>query len=258
MNYAFYAALCSLGLFLGMVFLQEIGRIIGFRRLTKDPTGAMVGLSTTEGAVFGLLALLIGFTFSGALTRFDTRRQLIVEETNCIGTAYLRLDLLPADAQSALQEKFRRYLDGRLAIYRKMPDMEAVKVELANSTKLQGEIWSQAVLASGKVDSPSARMLLLPALNEMFDITTTRTMAGQIHQPAIIFAMLFTLGLAGSLLVGYDMAGAKTRSWLHTLGFAFAISISFYIILDLEYPRLGLIRIDNFDQVLVALRESMK
>jgi hypothetical protein len=258
MNYAFYAALCALGLFLGMLFFQEIGRRLGIRRLAGDPTGAMTGISTTEGAVFGLLGLLIGFTFSGALTRFDAQRQLIVEETNDIGTAYLRLDLFPADAQPALRENFRRYLDARMSVYHKLPDMEAARSELARSVKLQEEIWNQAVIASGKVDNLSARMLLLPALNAMIDITTTRTMAGFTHPPAIIFVMIFALGLAGSLLVGYDMAGAKTRSWLHILGFAFAITVSFYIILDLEFPRLGLIQVDAFDQVLVTLRESMK
>ena len=258
MNLVYSDTLCALGLFLGMLFFQEIGRRIGIRRLAEDPMGALSGLGSTEGAVFGLLALLIGFTFSGALERFDTQRHLIVEETNDIGTAYLRLDLLPAGAQPALREDFRRYVDARLAVYRKLPDLEAAKSELARSVKLQGEIWNQAVAASGKAITTSAAILLMPALNAMIDITTTRTMAGFTHPPAIIFVMLFMLGLAGSLMVGYDMAGSKTRSWVHLLGFAFAIAVSFYLILDLEYPRLGLFRIDAFDQTLVVLRESMK
>jgi hypothetical protein len=258
MNYALYAALYAFGLFLGMLFFQEIGRRVGLRRLAGDPTGAMTGISTTEGAVFGLLGLLIGFTFSGAMTRFDAQRQLIVEEANDIGTAYLRLDLLPADAQPALRESFQQYLDARLSAYHKLPDVEAAQRDLARSVALQKEIWNQAVIASASADTFSARMLLLPALNAMIDITTTRTMAGFTHPPAIIFVMIFMLGLAGSLLVGYDMAGEKTRSWLHILGFAFAITVSFYIILDLEFPRLGLIQVDAFDQTLVTLRESMK
>ena len=101
-------------------------------------------------------------------------------------------------------------------------------------------------------------MLLLPALNAMIDITTTRTMATQMHPPMVIFALLFGLALASSLLVGYGMAGSKARHWLHMLGLAFAMSVSVYVILDIEYPRLGLIRVDAFDQALVELRESMK
>jgi hypothetical protein len=70
--------------------------------------------------------------------------------------------------------------------------------------------------------------------------------------------MLFGLALASALLAGYGMAGAKARSWLHMLGFAAAMAVSVYVILDLEFPRLGLIRVDAFDQALVELRESMK
>jgi hypothetical protein len=101
-------------------------------------------------------------------------------------------------------------------------------------------------------------MLLLPALNAMIDITTTRTMATQIHPPAIIFVMLFGLGLASALLAGYGMASAKSRSWPHMLGFAAAMAVTVYVILDLEYPRFGFIRVDAFDQALVDLRESMR
>ena len=83
-----------MALFLGMLVL-EVGWRIGARRLAEDPNGADAGVGAVEGAVFALLGLLIAFTFSEAASRFDTRRQLIVEETNDIGTAYLRLDLLP-------------------------------------------------------------------------------------------------------------------------------------------------------------------
>jgi hypothetical protein len=91
----------------------------------------------------------------------------------------------------------------------------------------------------------------------MIDITNTRTMASFMHPPTIVFIMLVALTLAGALLAGNGMARAQTRSWVHILGFAFAVAFSFYIILDLEYPRLGLIRVDAFDQALVTLRESM-
>jgi len=76
--------------------------------MKEDPEGARAGAGAVEGSVFGLLGLLIAFTFSGAAFRFDARRQLAVEETNAIGTAYLRLDLLPADKQPALRDSFRR------------------------------------------------------------------------------------------------------------------------------------------------------
>ena len=258
MNHALLVFLITLGLFLGMLLFLEIGRRIAVRRMKKDSAGAGEGVTAVDGAVFGLLGLLLAFTFSGASARFDTRRHLIVEETNAIGTAYLRLDLLPAAAQPPLRDSFRRYLDSRLAVYRKLPDITAAKEELARSNILQGEIWHQA-LAAARVEGapPAAAILLLPALNTMIDITTTRTMAAQMHPPTIVFGMLFGLALVASLLAGYGMTGSKVRRWFHMLGFALVMAFAVYVILDLEYPRLGLIRLDAFDQALVELRESM-
>ena len=116
MDYAALISLLALGLFVGMVLLLELGRRIGVRRIANDPEGAQAGTGAVDGAVFALLGLLIAFTFSGAATRFDERRNLIVQETNDIGTAYLRLDLLPASAQPGLRDLFRRYVDSRLEV----------------------------------------------------------------------------------------------------------------------------------------------
>jgi hypothetical protein len=259
MDLASLAALIAIALFLGILLLLEVGRRIGDRRQAADPEGARAGTGAVEGAVFALLGLLVAFTFSGAASRFDDRRALIVEETNDIGTAYLRLDLLPASAQPALRDLFRRYVDSRLATYRKILDLDAAKAELAHSAEVQGQIWRQAIAASQMPGAPpSAAMLLLPALNQMIDVTTTRTMAGRMHPPMVVFAMLFGLALAGALLAGYGMAGGRARSWLHMVGFAAVLAGAVYVIIDLEYPRLGLIRVDAFDTALVELRSSMR
>ncbi len=253
------SALFALALFVGMLILLSVGRRIGTRHLAIDPKGARTGAGTIEAAVFALLGLLIAFTFSGAVSRFDNRRNLIVEEANAIGTAYLRLDLLPDGAQPALREEFRRYVEYRLAVFRKLPDVQASNAELAAATVLQGKIWSQAVAASqAEGATPSAPMLLLPALNQMIDITTTRAMALQLHPAHIIFGMLFLVALASALLAGYAMAGGKDPKWLHVIGFALVIPLTVYVILDIEFPRFGLIRVDAFDQALVDLLKSMK
>jgi len=258
MTHATTVILLAVGLFLGMLLFLEIGRQTRLRRMTDDSGAPPEGISSIDGAVFALLGLLIAFTFSGATARFDIRRQLIVEETNDIGTAYLRIDMLPAEAQPALRENFRRYLDARLETYRKLPDLDAARVSLEKTNELQRQIWQQAVGASRAEGAmPAAPMLLLPALNAMFDITTTRTMALQMHPPIIIFIMLFGLALSASLLAGHGMTGSKVRIWFHMLGFALVMAVVVYVILDIEYPRLGLIRVDSFDQALIDLRESM-
>lgn len=257
MNRTFISLLFVAGLFVGMVLLLELGRRLGQRRQGRDEEGARAGLGAVEGAVFALMGLLVAFTFSGAATRFDSRRQLIVDEANAIGTAWLRLDLLPAASQPELRDLFRRYLDTRLAVYQKLPDLQAARAELARANALQGEIWTRVVAASQQAATPMVAQVF-PALNEMFDIATTRTMTAQIHPPEIIFIMLGVLALMCSLLAGYAMAGAKSRSWIHVIGFALILAGTVYVILDLEFPRFGLIRIDATDRILVELRESMK
>jgi len=243
-------------LFLAMFAMQEIGRWLGVRARREGGDGGTSGTGVVDGAVFALLGLLIAFTFSGAASRFDERRKLIVEEANAIGTAYLRLDLLPPAAQPDLRESFRRYLDTRLAAYRALPDLAKAKAELARAAGMQQEIWTKSLAAAA--GSQPATMLLLPALNGMFDITTTRTMAGQMHPPTIIFALLCGLALLSALLAGYAASGTRVRNWVHATVFALTLAGAVYVILDIEFPRVGLIRVDAFDQVLVDLRQSMR
>ena len=156
-----------------------------------------------------------------------------------------------------MRDLFRGYLDSRIEVYRKVPRMEEVKAELARSANLQSEIWALAVSSSREAGTPQAPMLLLPALNAMFDITTTRTEVAKLHPPLITFAMLGALTLACSLFAGYDMAIRRRLNVLHSIAFAVALSVTAYVIIDLEYPRLGFIQVSDSDQVLVDLRKSM-
>lgn len=247
-----------LGLFLAMLAVAQAGRWLGQRAPAAEIETSRAGLGVIAGAVFGLLGLLIAFSFSRAESRFDARRQLIVQEANAIGTAYLRLDLLPAEAQSELRGDFRKYVEARLGVYRKLPDVEAANVDLARSKTLQGDIWRNAVAASRSAPTPHPGLLLLPAINDMIDVTTTRTLALQTHTPWIIFALLAAVALACALLVGHAMAGGKVRSWAHVLIFASVLAATIYVIVDLEYPRAGLVRIQAVEQLMADLLAGMK
>ena len=256
MLFALYALVFAVALFAGMLAFLEIGRRHGVRHRGQVDERASVGIGVVEGAVFGLLGLLLAFTFSGAAERFNTRRYLIVDEVNRIGTAWLRIDLLPRDAQPAARNLFRQYLDSRLESYRKLPDVAAAAKEREKTDQVAANIWAHAVSSSWEQDAQGAQRLLLPALNEMFDIAGARTLATRIHPPKIIFGMLAFFALAGALLAGYGMAPA--RNWLHMVAFAATVALAAYVIVDLEYPRFGLIRVDSFDQALVELRAKMQ
>ena len=248
----------ALGLFVAMLLILEWGRRVGTRQRERIMAGGAAGVGAVEAAIFALLGLLVAFTFQGASARFDARRALIVQEANNIGTAWLRIDLLPAGTQPAMRGLFRQYLDSRLETYRKIPDMIAVKAELDRTTRLQNEIWKVALDDSRKEGGQAVVVGLLTALNQMFDIVTTRTMAAKAHPPTIVFAMLAFLACAAAFMAGHGMSGSKVRSWVHIVGFASILAITVFVIMDMEYPRVGMIRVDSFDQVLVDLRQSMK
>ena len=248
-----------IGLFAVMLVLMEVGWRVGVRRKRQDAAGAHVGLGAIDGAVVGLMGLLVAFTFSGAGTRFDARRHLIGEETNAIGTAYLRVDLLPAAAQPELRDDFRNYVDARLGYYKNLSlDDAAAKTELDRSVALQKKIWAESVAGCEKVNSSATTSLVLSSLNDLIDITTTRAVALEAHPPSVIFWALGVLVLACALLAGYGMAEAKTRSRMHMLIYSTILALAVYVILDLEYPRVGWVRIDRADHVLIDLRASMK
>lgn len=250
------APLVWLLLFGGMLLAMEVGRRLRVRH-RELADGELASFGAVQAAVFGLMGLMIAFTFSGAASRFDHRRDLVVDEANHIGTAYLRIALLPAAAQEPLRNEFRQYVDTRIATYRAVPDAARINELLQQTGRQQIQIWSMAVAAINSAANPILTALLLPPLNNMFDIVTTRTAATQVHPPAVVWAMLGGLALVCSLLVGYDLGGAP-RNWLHPLTFAFLFSLTLYVIIDMEYPRLGFIRVTAMDQVLQGVRDSMQ
>lgn len=253
------AILSILALIASLLLFIELGRRIGLHQLARNQKGLAKGAATAEGAVFGLLGLLIAFTFSGAAERFEQRRHLTTEEANAIGTAYLRLDLLAPQDQLILRPLFRDYTQLRAQVYSEAEDFLLTRQRLASCQQQQKKIWAVAVAASQKPDAaPQSAMLLLPALNEMIDITTSQHMATQNHPPAVVFALLLILSLIGALLIGYDMASNRERSWLHHLAFATIMALAMYLIVDLEFPRLGVIRINSTDLILEELQQEMR
>jgi hypothetical protein len=229
-----------------MLVLIELGR--RFRIKHKAPQES----TAIEGAIFGLFGLLLAFTFSGAVERYDRHRELLVEETNAIDVAYLRLDLLPPAAQPALRQLFRDYTNSRLHLY------DAVSEEVSPASEhLQHEIWKQSIAAA---TAPGANVdatkLLLPALNSMIDITHTRKNTFNLHPPEVVFLLLFLFSGGAAFLGGYSMA-LHGRSWFHMFALAVAVTLTIYATLEIEYPRRGLIRLRDTDKTLIELRNSM-
>jgi hypothetical protein len=243
---------------IAMVLFIKAGAWLARWQQRRRPNLKRGGTGTVDAGVFGLMGLLLAFTFSGASDRFERRRILISDEANTIGTAYLRLDLLPEEARPQLQNDFRRYVRSRLAVYQAIPDESGVKKAIRKSKSIQSEIWTQAVAAVKGNSDPATKSLVISSLNEMIDITTPRTIALHAHPPLVIFVMLGVSAVVSSLLAGYSMTLGGRLSAVHATVFIVLVVVSAYIILDYEYPRIGLIRLDPVDQVLIEVLESMK
>src|SRR5271167_2772036 len=124
-------------------------------------------------------------------------------------------------------------------------------------TEMSGKIWSESVAACQKASVPATTSLVLSSVNSMIDVTTTRAVAFETHPPAVVFWGMGILVLASALLAGYSLAEAQTRSLVHMFVYSAIFAIAVYVIIDLEFPRVGLIRIDSADHFLVDLRNNM-
>lgn len=244
-------------LFGGVLTCMRIGWRIGRRHLQALGEDGQAGLGAIDGAVFGLMGLLIAFTFTGAATRFDARRNLVTQHVNAIGTAWLRLDLLAEPERKKARDGFRRYVDTQMEIVRSAGSDDDVHAGVDRLSAIQNEIWAILIHSVRNEKSLPLAQTVLPPANEMFDLSTTRLMAARQHPPTAVFIMLGLLVLMSSLLAGYGMAKAEQQSTMHLFGFAVIVAISVYMILDIEYPRLGIVTIESFDQAMIELRQSM-
>lgn len=240
-------------LFLVLVVCLEAGYRFGVKRVKAIPN-AHEGFGTVEGAVFGLFGLLLSLSFFGAASRLDARRQLIVQEANAIASAYLRVDLLPNAEQPEARQLFRDYLDERIRISETSNEGAAL-AEMGNSAKLQQAIWSTAVLAT-KAGSPGAP-LFATAINQMTEVARTKAIAVQTHLPELVFGFLIAASLLSGIVAGFGMARGH-RNWLSVLAYASIVTLTIFVMLDMEYPRAGLIRIGAADSAMRTLRDSMR
>jgi hypothetical protein len=251
-----FSPFSAIPLFVAMLVLIEVGRLLR-GRTHKEPN------TTIEGAIFALFGLLLAFTFSGAMGRYDDHRHLIVEEANTIDVAYRRLDLLPPASQPPLRQVFRDYVEVRQHRFDELPDNPQAIQGMRDTHRLLEQIWTSSVVACAippinPQASPDAAKLLLPALNAMIDITATRKNAfDNMHPPSVVFILLYVLACGCALLAGFSFANSR-RDWFYTVIFAFIISITIYATLEIEYPRRGFIRLTTQNPVFDDLRDSMK
>lgn len=265
MIFLFFAVGVAVVFFVGSLLLLHLGRCLGLKYRERGLADAAAGHATVEGSIFGLMGLLLAFTISGALQRFDDRQQLVLQETNAAATAYDRLGAFGEQARLDLRKKLKDYVLARVELYRAPHDFELwQRAEEFSGTQQQAiagrknNLWNAALAACPDADFRPACSLAMPALNSLFDVARLRIGASEKHPPQVIYFMLFGLGLGCSLLAGFGMASVSARSPVHMLLFAGTLTMALYIVTDMEYPRLGLIRIEAFDHFLADAYEQMQ
>jgi hypothetical protein len=221
------------------------------KRAASFKQGERHDFNIVQAATLTLLALIIGFSFSMAVSRYDQRKALEEAEANAIGTEYLRVELLPADAASRARELLRKYLDLRVAFYEESNALRGAEIE-QQTASLQTELWS-AVLP-GAVSQPTPPMaLVVSGMNDAINAQGYAQAAWWNRIPIGAWAMMALMAISCNLLVGYSER-RKGQSLLFIL--PFVISVAFFLIADLDSPRGGAIRVHP--QNLLAASQSMK
>jgi hypothetical protein len=247
----------SVVLFLGTVAFQFLGWRFARAKSPTDEQASAAGRGAIEASVFALLGLLVALSFSGAEGRLVARHELIVREAGAIDTAYLRFDILPEPARRELKEKLRHYLDARIASYDPRLNEETLESQRSRATQLGQEIWTGAVQVSEQSTDQRVLSFVLPVLNEVFTARVAREAALSAHVPLIVFVFLGLLSFACAFVAGKNMAGARHPSQLHVFLFAGTMSLTAFIILNIEFPRAGFMSVRFLDEALVELRATM-
>ncbi len=208
-------------------------------------------LNIVEAAILTLLALIIGFTFSMAVTRYDQRKNYEEAEANAIGTEYVRADLLPAADAVSMRELLRRYLDARIASYLSPKEREIGQTD-TESAKLQAALWSAIVPAANARPTP-VTALVVSGMNDVLNSEGYTQAAWWNRIPIAAWGLMGLIAIASNLLLGY---GERQKGSLLLLVLPLIVSISFLLIADIDSPRGGVIRLVPHN--LIALSQSIK
>jgi len=225
---------------------NEAGYRFGSRQSERNDEGAKAQTNAIQAAMLGLLALLLGFTFTMALQRFDSRSQAVIDEANAIGTAYLRIDLLPEQPQRAARGLFREYVELRL----RAGEVDLTQTESRRKAKsavneLQEKLWSLALQASTLEPRPAISGLFIQSTNELIDAYSRRDAALKKHVPESVLLLLFAVFIIAGAVLGFAGGLAGARPLVATISMSVLIVLVIFVIIDLDRPRRGLIRVNQ-------------
>jgi hypothetical protein len=229
----------------------EFGYRLGKYRRRRHEEEKEAPLGTMVGATLGLLAFILAFTFGLAATRFDTRRQLLLDEANAIGTTYLRAGILPERGQQ-VRDLLREYVAARLAGVQPGKLAE----EIRRSEDVQQQVWTEAETVGQKNPNSIVVGLFIQSLNQMIDLHAARMqVALRSRIPGAIWLGLFAVAALSLATMGYHAGLSGTRRSLAILAVAVTFSVVIELIADLDRPQEGVLRVSQ--QALLDVQRSM-
>ncbi len=220
------------------------------KHLTDDAAGADAGL--VLGATLTLLGLIIGFTFSMAISRYEQRKNYEEAEANAIGTEYVRADLLPAADAQKVRALLANYTDQRILFYRAHDEQQLRRVN-ADTAQLQTELWS-TVAKPAVTQQTAMTALVVSGMNDVLNSQGYTQAAWWNRIPPSAWVLMFMIGLCCNLLIGYCIRRTGME-FVVFLVLTLVVSISFFLIADIDSPRGGIIRVEP--QNLVSLSQSL-
>jgi hypothetical protein len=241
-------------LFIAMIAMVALGRYAGkiWRKDEGEPKG---GVNSLLAALFALFGFILAFTFGMSGNRYENVRNIIVEEANDIGTAVLRADLYSDSVRDAFRADFKEYLEARISYYDNVTDTTLFYKAKDDAAKVAEALWSRAMQQSKLPNMLVPSNNMIPALNSMFDIATTREVVLKARVPDVIVYMLFVLALASSFIAGFTSSSIRGKDWIIVTGFALLSSMIIFITLDLGRPMRGIIKADMGEQAIIDLRK---
>jgi hypothetical protein len=253
--YRFDTWLVCLILLVLLLVALEAGFRVGRRTRPLMVEGDRSAATTVIASVLGLLALLLGFSFSMAMARYDARYELVVHEANTVGTTFLRAKMLPEPRRTRVARLLRNYVDVRASRAAAGRDQIAFENAVRESERLQKRIWAHAIEAVRTDPKPVPTGLFVQTLNDMIDDHAKRLAAMRNHVPALIYLILYSVAIGAMGLAGYGCGLAGRRNLLATVTAAVLITLVVFAITDLDRPRTGWIRVSQ--QSILDLRDSM-
>jgi hypothetical protein len=213
-----------------------------------------VGVGTGEGAILGLMALLIAFTFNLANTKYESRRQAIIDEANLMNTAILRCDLYPDSVKYSLLPLYQQYLESRIAYYEAGDSPTKIKAALADTDEKFKNIWKKNVVLTRDAENRIRSEQMVQILIGLKNIVRTREAVRVSSIPTLILLVLLLLVGLGGFLTGYGIKPGN-RSVFLSVAFALMTATALYLVMELSRPRQGSVNLDTAEQNIVDLRK---